>query len=428
MKKAVKIAQLTAENIKRIRAVQLTPAENGLTVIGGDNNQGKTSVLDAICWALGGERYRPSQPGRDGSLIPPHIRIELSNGLVVERSGKNGSLKVTDPAGRRGGQTLLNDFVEQLALDLPRFMQSSGREKARTLLKIIGVDEALARLEQEEQTLYNERLAIGRIAGSKSAHAAEMAHYDDAPEEPVSASELITRQQDILARNAENARKRSRRDEIARQLEDVSRKLEALQEEHTRLSRDYAVATTAARDLLDESTAKLEADLRAVDAINVKVRSNMEKARAEAEAKEYSDRYDILTGRIEALRQEKRALLDGADMPLPELSVEDGELVYRGQRWDNMSGSEQLRVATAIVRRLNPECGFVLMDKLEQMDCKTLRQFGVWLEEQGLQAIATRVSTGDECSIIISDGYAAEAPAAPKAPETPAALWKEGVF
>ena len=428
MKKAVKITQLTAENIKRIRAVQLTPAENGLTVIGGDNNQGKTSVLDAICWALGGERYRPSQPGRDGSLIPPHIRIELSNGLVVERSGKNGSLKVTDPAGRRGGQTLLNDFVEQLALDLPRFMQSSGREKARTLLKIIGVDEALARLEQEEQTLYNERLAIGRIAGSKSAHAAEMAHYDDAPEEPVSASELITRQQDILARNAENARKRSRRDEIARQLEDVSRKLEALQEEHTRLSRDYAVATTAARDLLDESTAKLEADLRAVDAINVKVRSNMEKARAEAEAKEYSDRYDILTGRIEALRQEKRALLDGADMPLPELSVEDGELVYRGQRWDNMSGSEQLRVATAIVRRLNPECGFVLMDKLEQMDCKTLRQFGVWLEEQGLQAIATRVSTGDECSIIISDGYAAEAPAAPKAPESPAALWKEGVF
>lgn len=428
MKKAVKITQLTAENIKRIRAVQLTPAENGLTVIGGDNNQGKTSVLDAICWALGGERYRPSQPGRDGSLIPPHIRIELSNGLVVERSGKNGALKVTDPAGRRGGQTLLNDFVEQLALDLPRFMQSSGREKARTLLKIIGVDEALARLEQEEQTLYNERLAIGRIAGSKSAHAAEMAHYDDAPEEPVSASELITRQQDILARNAENARKRARRDEIARQLEDVSRKLEALQEEHTRLSRDYAVATTAARDLLDESTAELEADLRAVDAINVKVRSNMEKARAEAEAKEYSDRYDILTGRIEALRQEKRALLDGADMPLPELSVEDGELVYRGQRWDNMSGSEQLRVATAIVRRLNPECGFVLMDKLEQMDCKTLRQFGAWLEEQGLQAIATRVSTGDECSIIISDGYAAEAPGAPKAPETPAALWKEGVF
>ena len=70
-----------------------------------------------------------------------------------------------------------------------------------------------------------------------------------------------------------------------------------------------------------------------------------------------------------------------------------------------MSGSEQLKVSTAIVRRLNPNCGFVLMDKLEQMDLYTLQEFGKWLEAEGLQAIATRVSTGDECSIVISDGY-----------------------
>ena len=70
-----------------------------------------------------------------------------------------------------------------------------------------------------------------------------------------------------------------------------------------------------------------------------------------------------------------------------------------------MSGSDQLRVATAIVRRLNPECGFVLLDKLEQMDVETMKEFGEWLEQEGLQAIATRVSTGDECSIIIEDGY-----------------------
>ena len=64
-----------------------------------------------------------------------------------------------------------------------------------------------------------------------------------------------------------------------------------------------------------------------------------------------------------------------------------------------------MKVSTAIVRKLNPKCGFVLMDKLEQMDLKTLQEFGSWLEEEGLQAIATRVSTGDECSIIIEDGY-----------------------
>ena len=70
-----------------------------------------------------------------------------------------------------------------------------------------------------------------------------------------------------------------------------------------------------------------------------------------------------------------------------------------------MSGADQLKVSTAIVRKLNPECGFVLMDKLEQMDPVTLEEFGEWLTKEGLQVIATRVSTGDECSVIISDGY-----------------------
>jgi len=78
--------------------------------------------------------------------------------------------------------------------------------------------------------------------------------------------------------------------------------------------------------------------------------------------------------------------------------VEDGELTYKGKKWDSMSGSEQLKVSVAIIRKLNPKCGFVLMDKLEAMDMDTLKEFGAWLEQEGLQAIATRVSTGPECS------------------------------
>ena len=90
-----------------------------------------------------------------------------------------------------------------------------------------------------------------------------------------------------------------------------------------------------------------------------------------------------------------------------------------------MSGSEQLKCAAAIVRKLNPECGFVLMDKLEQMDLQTLQEFGTWLEQEGLQVLATRVSTGEECAVIIEDGYshstAQPAPAEPK-------QWKAGEF
>ena len=119
---SMKINKLEIENVKRVKAVKIEPTANGLTIIGGKNNQGKTSVLDAIAWALGGDKYRPSQAQREGSVIPPNLHIVMNNGLIVERRGKNSDLKVTDPNGKKAGQQLLNEFVEQLALDLPKFM------------------------------------------------------------------------------------------------------------------------------------------------------------------------------------------------------------------------------------------------------------------------------------------------------------------
>ena len=66
----IKINRLEIENVKKIKATKIIPANSGLTVIGGKNGQGKTSVLDAIAWALGGERYRPSQSQRAESVLP----------------------------------------------------------------------------------------------------------------------------------------------------------------------------------------------------------------------------------------------------------------------------------------------------------------------------------------------------------------------
>ena len=421
---SVKITTFEAENVKRIKAVQIEPAEKGLTVIGGDNGQGKTSVLDSIAWALGGDRFRPSQPQRAESVIPPSIKVTLSNGLIVERNGKNSSLKVIDPSGNRGGQQLLNSFVEQLALDLPRFMSASGKEKAQVLLKIIGIGDQLYALDRKESELYNERLAVGRIADQKKATAKELPFYENCPDEPVSASELIRQQQDILARNGENARKRARKDQIRQDLQRVMDQLADLNAKRKQLEADYEVAVKDAEDLHDESTEALESNIKEIDQLNAKIRTNAVRLAAEREAKNMSDQYDGLTAQIEDVRKQRLDLLDGTQMPLPGLSVEKGELTYRGQAWDNMSSAEQLQVATAIVRKLNPECGFVLLDKLEQMDLKTLREFSAWLEGEGLQAIATRVSTGDECAIIIEDGTVKPRKEEPAAAPT----WQKGAF
>lgn len=404
---SVKINKLEIENVKRVKAVKIEPTANGLTVIGGNNNQGKTSVLDAIAWALGGEKFRPSMAKNSASVIPPHLHIVLNNGLVVERKGKNSDLKVTDPEGNKGGQQLLNEFVEQLALNLPKFMENSSREKADTLLRIIGVGDSLAALEQQERELYNRRLAIGQIADQKEKFAKEQPYYPDAPKEIVSASELIRQQQDILARNGENQRKRENLHSLEQEYQKINDQLSELMKQQDNVHRDLETARKSTEDLVDESTAELEKNITEIEEINRKVRANLDKDKAEDDALEYRNQYRALTQEIEDIRKSKTDLLESAELPLEGLSVEEGELVYKGQRWDNMSGSDRLKVATAIVRKLNPRCGFVLLDKLEQMDMATLKEFGFWLEEQGLQAIATRVSTGDECSIIIEDGYVA---------------------
>lgn len=412
----VKINRLEIENVKRVQAVQIEPSLSGLTVIGGKNGQGKTSVLDAILWAIGGNKFRPSRPKREDSSADPRIWIEMDNGLVITREGKNASLKVIDAYGRKAGQTLLDELIGQLALNLPAFMHGSAKDKAETLLQVIGVGDQLAILDREADRLYNERHLLGQTLTRKKKHAEDLPFEQGVPEREVSASELIQQQQAILARNGENHRIRARREELAVTVRRIDAELQSLRdrlhEAEKRLSAaqdEFAIASKSAAELADESTAELEASLRQIDDTNRRVRINTEKRRAEAEASDLEAQVEELTTQLETVRDNRKRLLDSANLPLPDLSVENGELTYRGQQWDCMSGSDQLRVAVAIVRKLRPECHFVLLDKTEQMDLDTLREFGAWLESEGLQVIATRVGTGGECSIIIEDGLVAGA-------------------
>ncbi len=431
---SIKINKLEIENVKRVKAVKLEPSASGLTIIGGDNAAGKSSVLDAIAWALGGNSFKPSEPMRRGSAVPPYLHIVMNNGLVVERKGKNSALTVTDPSGQKAGQNLLDSFVEKLALDLPKFMGANDKEKAQVLLNIIGVGPKLAELEQQEKSIYQERLAIGRIADQKKKFAQEQPYYPDAPKDIVSAADLIREQQEILARNAQRMQWQQEYHQICDEIMRTRDLIEQHKKEIARLSqelnelekKDHEAQKTPAQMKM-ESTEELEANIAQVDEINRKVRANLDKDKAEEDAQIYIDQYNSLTGQIEAVRHQKTALLQEADLPLPDLTVEEGRLLYKGQQWDNMSGAEQLQVATAIVRKLNPECGFVLIDKLEQMDRKTLHEFGDWLEKEGLQVIATRVSTGEECQIIIEDGYGEWKAPEPKTLAAPQS-WKKGEF
>lgn len=408
----MKITALEIANVKRIKALRLEPTKDGLTVIGGKNGQGKTSVLDAIAYALGGENYKPSNLKRDNAVGDSLIHIETDDGLVIERKGKNASLTVTDSTGKRAGQTLLNSVVSRLAIDLPKFLNGNDREKADMLLQILGIGDKLAAIDREIKAKYDTRLSVGREADQKEKAAADMPSYEDAPEAPLSVSELIKEQQAVLARNGIKEEHRRKYEANKAELQRVKDELARLASRAEALAAE--VASAESEDFALESTTELEAQIANFEAVNAKVAANAERARRMAEAAALREQYGSLTAEIEDCRAQRLALLDGADLPLPGLSVEDGVLTLNGKAWDCLSGSQQLIVGASIASRLNPNCRFVLIDKLEQLDVDSLGEFDAWLKERGLQCIGTRVSTGGECTIIIEDGESEQdAPAQP---------------
>jgi len=427
----VKINALELENVKRVRAVQIVPTADGLTVIGGRNGQGKTSVLDGIAWALGGKKFQPDNPNYDGGDTPAKLHVELSNGLVVERRGKNGTLYVTDPNGMKGTQGLLNGFLSELALDLPKFLDGTDKDRTAALLQTIGIDGQLESIDGKIRDASQERQMVGRDAKTKRAYADSLPWYDDAPKEQVSVTDLMRRQREIIDRNNENQRKRedvarldwecqranqavldidSSIDELQARMNQLRRERVAVVGKAHTLSDELAIAKKTAEQLVDESTTEIEQSIANIETINSHVRDNERKAEADADATIAENKYMHLNAAIFDLRKQRDGLLNGAPLPLEGLSIdEENRLTYQGQTWSDMSGAEQLRVATAIVRATKPDCGFVLVDKLEQFDRQQLADFAAWAKSENLQVIGTRVSTGDECSIIIEDGMVEDA-------------------
>ena len=70
----VKIIELQVENCKKVQAIKISVDESGLYIVGGNNAEGKTTLLDMIMFALGGDKHRPSNIKREGSNSDPYIK------------------------------------------------------------------------------------------------------------------------------------------------------------------------------------------------------------------------------------------------------------------------------------------------------------------------------------------------------------------
>lgn len=409
MPEPVTIAAIEAENVKRVRAVELTPTPSGLTVIGGSNAQGKTSVLDAITWALGGDRYRPENPKRAGSMSDPHVRIELSDGIVAERKGAKSALTVTDTTGRKAGQRLLDEVIGKIALDLPKFLGGSDKERTEILLQTLGIEGRLEVAERDIAKAEQDRLVAGREAKRLTATAESLPGDADGPTDTVSVYSL-TQELESAQEQVAKARNLAYRIECNRyEIDRLKAKIKIVQ--------DQIDADTAEAERLNPNVPDVESlrqQIADAETTNRERAENAAKRAAIEQAQAAEEELATANQAVERARASRKSLMDGAPMPLDGLAVDDGLISYNGQPWSQMSGAERLRVACAVAHAAKPSCGFVLVDGLEQMDPDTLADFGRWAQGIGLQVIGTRVGSDGACTVIIEDGRAVE-PAGSKA-------------
>lgn len=425
----LRILRLEAENVKRLTAVEITP-EGELVVIGGRNGQGKTSVLDSILWALGGEKPIQWKPIRAGEA-EAHIALDLGNdeGLQLKvlrtfRAKDDGDfttkLKVVNAEGFRpdGEQTLLNTIVGALSFDPSAFIRSKPPEQVAFLKALVPGDFAgIARRRKEafEARAEFNREAKRLKAAAESIPAEELAaRIDDAPilDAIHSAVSVANDHHAEVAKREEKARAiASAREEEAESLEEV-RQLEAriaickssasewAQRAHkweAELKEAPPLAPLPDTSALSRQLDEARRHNRLVDRQEERQRLAAEAAEAEALA----ERQSVL---IDGCDAQVIELIESADLPVRGLSFNDEGVQLRGVPFEQASDAEQLRAALALAMAANPRLRVIRIRDGSLLDSDAMEVIREVAAEEGFQIWVERVGTGDADAIIIEDG------------------------
>ena len=107
-----------------------------------------------------------------------------------------------------------------------------------------------------------------------------------------------------------------------------------------------------------------------------------------------------LTAKIEMARALPGQLLQKAEMPVPGISIENGELLIDNLPLDNHSEGRCMEIALEVAKAKAGELKIVLADGLEKLSTKRREEFLKKAKETGLQWFFTVVGDSEELTII----------------------------
>lgn len=389
------IVRLTAENVKRLRAVSIAPDGN-LVVLSGRNGQGKTSVLDAIAFALGGKDELCPEPVRRGADTA-EIVCDLGD-LVVRRrfiAGGGTTVEVSTREGLRypSPQKILDELVGKLTFDPLAFARQAPKEQQETLRALLGLD--FTDDDARHDALYEERTMVNRELKAAQAKLQGLVEHQGVPDTPLAASDIAAQ---IQAANAKNNAVRLRNERLAA----IDARAKALQAELEQLGAEWQ--TLNATDATTIEVAPLVARLAEIDTVNAKVRSNQKRAEFATEVEAKKSRSDELTQQINAIKASKSERIAAAKMPIAGLGFGETGVTLNGLPLEQGSGAEQLRVSVAIGIAMNPRLRVLLVRDASLLDQDSLHLVAKMAQEAGAQVWLETVATSEQTSVVIEDG------------------------
>lgn len=368
----MRIHSLSVENVKRIKIARIDPKKN-VVIFEGPNEAGKTSLMDSICYLLGGEKLIPEEPVRRGEKHA-EIRADLGD-YTARRFWKGGRsyLEIKTKDGMIPGkpQTFLNSLIGDLSFDPLQFCNQDRRDRVETLRQISGLD--FSDLDELLEQATEDRKISKQQLKSLEGQAEQYADIQE-PGEPADLAELTEKYKNILDSNKAIHDSKEEIEELKRDIararvdiQDLEINIEKYLEKIKSLEAAAAGEKQDPAPVLEQMTAAEQtAAQRAKYESKIEIEKEMESKREEIE--------DCQTT-IDRAREEKETRLKEADMPIAGLSLGADDVEFEGIEFSEISQAQKIKVSMAIAMAQSP--------KLKVIRIKD----GSLLDEQSMQAV-----------------------------------------
>lgn len=457
-----RLHRIRVENWRRIRLIDIEPGE-GLTVVAGKNDAGKTSLLRAIWETLAGAATMSPETIRKGekkatTTIELEERVQGSDEVLgrwtatrsVTPKGTYLRVQPADGEQIRAPQEWLDAMLNRLAFDPIHFQGLAPAKQLEELKKVLGdhahtIDGIVARRKEA----YEERTGMNAAARKARERVESIEADPDAPEQVVSMEEAtgaLKVAHDLVGRRARYRDQMTRYNETAESHDaaaerEVARARKALidadqvvvkwkaglkeateKAEHARglietagnEDRDgaarYRVDAQKIRDAL-ETSAPPDTDaaanrLKNLQALNHRAAKQQEKRQAAEEARDCEANAKGMTVQIEQLDRDKIAVFEAAKLPVRGLGVdEDGALTVDGLPFAECGAAKKLRIAIAIAVASQPRLRLVLLKDAAYLDDDAVAHVARMADELGFHVLLeTPSKRGAYAHLVIDDG------------------------